>query len=139
MNNPERTVKVLLVDDDEDDIEIFHDVITDIGKDVKIFVAKNGLICMDYLKKQHLKPHIIFLDINMPVKNGIQCLEEIKLDESLKHIKVVMLSTATDQNTKKLALEKGADTYISKSVQFRDLRSSIETCITSAKPFPKPN
>ena len=135
LNLKHPTVNILLAEDDEDDVAIFHEALSEIGREVRLSIAKNGVKCIEQLKHPGSYPDIIFLDINMPLKNGFQCLEEIRRQESLKNVKVVMLSTSNHDDIINLAFEKGADDFISKSKNFPDLRSCIAASISTIEKY----
>src|SRR4249920_148287 len=97
--------RILLVDDDIDDQEIFISVLKEIQPGVEYVTAKNGLEAMDYLVQAVPPPTLIFMDINMPVMNGLQCLAEIKSIHEFRDIPVVMLTTSNDPPTKKQSLK----------------------------------
>ena len=78
-----------------------------------MFYAKNGEIGLKTARE--VVPDLIFLDIMMPKKDGIEVLEELKSDSGLKHIPVVMLSNLSGSNQAEEALKKGAVEYIIKN------------------------
>ena len=82
-----KPVKVILADDDAEDQELFQDALQRTGTNAEVTVVSNGQELVDNLKdpKQE-NPDIIFLDINMPIKDGKQALKEIKKDEELKEL-----------------------------------------------------
>ena len=86
---------ILLVDDDQDDIDIFCEVIKEINNNVNIITSQNGRQCLEAL--ENAIPDVIFLDINMPIMNGKECLVNIKNHKTYKNIPVVMYSTTMDQ------------------------------------------
>src|SRR4051812_29905511 len=92
-----KPITILLVDDDEEDILIFKEVVrNDIDSNINIITSTNGVECLKAL--ENISPDVIFLDINMPVMGGKECLEKIKNDPQLKDIPVVIYSTSTNLN-----------------------------------------
>ena len=91
-------MKVLYVDDDSEDREIFIEILEEIDPDISVMEASNGVETINLLASGDL-PDIIFLDINMPLLNGDQTLVEIRKDQRLKDTKVVMYSTSVNQNS----------------------------------------
>jgi CheY-like chemotaxis protein len=97
----------------------------------------DGAQLMNYLRQnsEHL-PDILFLDLNMPCKNGFECLCDIKEDETLKDIRVVMFSTSFPQNRKfeddliNSLFRMGAHHYIRKPVEFAQLKQVIHQALT---------
>ena len=115
-------VNVVLADDDKDDQEVFQDALTEADIPVALSTVDNGQELMDHLKDpSEPNPDIIFLDINMPVKNGKEVLAEIKSDETLKEIPIVMLSTSEHLKDVEDTFNAGANLYVQKPVSFRSL------------------
>ena len=120
---------ILLADDDDDDVYLFRNALAQIGQDVKIIIARNGVDCMNLLMESSL-PDLIFLDINMPLKTGLECLEEIRKDDRLKKLKVVVLSTASTRDLVDAAYKKGANLYLRKSFSFEDFKKILAKCFS---------
>jgi CheY-like chemotaxis protein len=118
---------VLLIDDDADDRELFADAITEIDTDVKILILESGKQLMDFLlaPNQNL-PDILFLDINMPVKNGFECLEEIRANETTRDLCVIMFSTSHGKFDVDKSYSLGADGYIQKPFSLTEMRSVLK-------------
>jgi len=113
-------VKVLLAENDKDDQEIFHEALTEANIPADLITVDNGQELMDNLKDpSEPNPDIIFLDINMPVKNGKECLAEIKSDETLKEIPTVMLSTSENVKDVEDSFNTGANLYVRKPFSFK--------------------
>jgi CheY-like chemotaxis protein len=85
---------ILYADDDPEDHEVFAEIIQSINPAIRIIRADDGLQTMELLSNDSL-PDIIFLDVNMPGLNGFQALTEIRQDERLKHLEVILYSTNT--------------------------------------------
>jgi CheY-like chemotaxis protein len=115
---------ILLAEDDEDDIYLFKMAVGDIEKDIQIRIAGNGIECMKILTRSSL-PDLVFLDINMPMKSGLDVLEEIRSEERLKGLTVIVLSTASSQQVINQAYTKGADLYIPKGVSYEQFKSLL--------------
>ncbi len=115
-------INVVLADDDKDDQEIFQDALTEADIPVALSTVDNGQELMDHLKDPtEPNPDIIFLDINMPVKNGKEVLAEIKGDETIKEIPIVMLSTSEHVKDVEDTFNAGANLYVQKPGSFRSL------------------
>ncbi len=121
--------KVLIAEDDEEDVDIFKQVLNDLTIEVNLEVAANGIELMQMLEDAAVLPELIFLDLNMPFKNGMLCLQEIKANQRWKNIKVVILSTSSHQDQMKIAYEKGADFYMIKSTSYTDFRNAVAECL----------
>jgi CheY-like chemotaxis protein len=116
-----KPVKVMLADDDSEDQELFQDALQRTGANTELTVVSNGQELVDNLKDPRQEnPDIIFLDINMPIKDGKQALKEIKKDQELKEIPAVMLSTSNDPREIKDAFDSGAALYVIKPHSFKN-------------------
>ncbi|TDO67877.1 response regulator receiver domain-containing protein [Flavobacterium chryseum] len=112
-------VKIILAEDDKDDQELFIDALDAAEVNSEVVTVKNGQELVDTLKdKSQPDPDIIFIDIDMPVKDGKKALEEIKGDKELKDIPTVMLSTWSHPGDIEDTFDKGADLYIQKPNSF---------------------
>ena len=118
-----QTISVFLADDDADDRFLFEEALMEIRNDVKITAVNNGEQLMSELdKKSSESPYLIFLDLNMPLKNGIECLDEIKSNTNLKDIPVVIFSTSSQKETINQVYVKGANSYMCKPDNFQKLK-----------------
>ncbi len=121
-----RHLRILLADDDTDDCLFFDEALSKIPLSTQLNMLKDGVQLMSYLAANtHQLPHVLFLDLNMPLKNGFECLEEIKLSEKLKSLPVIILSTSHQENIINMLYKIGADRYIRKSVNFSKLKQLI--------------
>ena len=117
--------RILVVDDDADDQFIFIDAINEIAMDIECLTANNGLEALAHLNDTVPQPSIIFLDLNMPLMNGFECLGRIKNDENLKKIPVVIISTSDSPLDKKRTKELGAEIFLTKTPDFNRLKSTL--------------
>jgi CheY-like chemotaxis protein len=114
-----KPINILLIEDNDGDILLFKESFEDAGILANIEEITDGKLAIDYF--QHLMsipdgqyPDLIFLDINLPKKNGHEVLEFLKKNEPLKHIPVVMLSTSSWYKDIEKANEAGVLLFISK-------------------------
>ena len=118
---------VVLVDDDEDDRLIFKEAIEEIKIKTKLWLFSNGEELMNFLKDpEETLPHVVFLDLNMPVKNGMQCLKEIRQSNLLKDLSVAIYSTSSSENDIEDTFIKGANIYIQKPNDFNKLKEVLK-------------
>ena len=123
---PRNPFTVYLADDDADDRLLFEEALMEVNETVKLTIAKNGEQLMGILDKNTPPPpHLIFLDLNMPLKNGFECLEELKKDKNYKHIPVVIFSTSNQKDAIDKVYNKGADYYLCKPDSFQKLKSML--------------
>jgi len=116
---------ILLVDDDIDDREIFKEAMERVAPSVQCFSAVDGEDAMLILDSAIFTPDLIFLDLNMPRLNGIQCLIEIKKNQKIKDIPVIIYSTSTLAKDVDETKELGASQYIVKPYGFPELCQSL--------------
>jgi len=118
-----------LIDDDEDDRELFQIALEATNTGVKYLSAQSGGEALDLLQKQAISPDYIFLDLNMPQMSGKECLTELKKKTQLAHIPVVIFSTSNDPrditDTKKL----GAEDFITKPSKISELTRILNNFI----------
>ncbi len=108
-------IKCILIDDDEDDYEIFKMALGEIDKNIELQYAFNGTEAIRKLNEDHsMVPDLIFIDLNMPRMNGSQCLEFIRKTAHLKNIPVYIYSTSSDPITIAETKKKGATDFIVK-------------------------
>ena len=118
--------KLLLADDDLDDRLFFEDAIEELFTSYKLSTVTDGVELMELLSDDSEQlPDILFLDINMPRKNGCECLAEIKANDMLKEIPVVIFSTSLDMEIVNKLYENGAHYYIRKPGDFNVLKKVI--------------
>ena len=122
MNN---NVTIFYADDDTDDLDFFRDVTEAIDKNIALFTHDNGNQLLVAVRNPPPHPQIIFLDLNMPGKDGFEVLKELKNSE-YKDIPVVIFSTSNDQKNILRSKELGANLYITKPNSFAKFRKSIE-------------
>ncbi len=133
--NHQKSIHILLADDDEDDTFLFQEALSQIQVKANLITAENGMELMKKLTSAEQTPDLIFLDMNMPVKNGLECLTEIRENDKFKETPVLILSTSIAENLLESAHKGGANLYIQKPTSFASLISIIETCILRKSEF----
>ncbi len=119
-------IHILLADDDADDVYFFAKALKDLTIETELKVVVNGDDLMTFLKDENISlPDVLFLDINMPRKNGIDCLAEIKQIPNLKALPIVMFSTSNEWDKINLLFKTGANVYIHKPNDFQQLKQVI--------------
>jgi CheY-like chemotaxis protein len=127
-------VHLLLADDDSDDRAFFCEAIQKVPINVELSVVKDGEELMQWLlKTPDSLPDLLFLDINMPRKNGHECLKEIKQHPTLKSLPVIILSTAANPREIELLYTNGAQYYVQKPNEFSQLVHVIEDVLKMDK------
>ena len=121
---------LLLVEDDPDDQDLFELALQEVDANVKLEKARDGIEALERLQQSTLeKPELIILDINMPRMNGQEFLAEIKKDETLTAIPVVLYSTTSETNYVKDIVGLGARWFFKKPDSFHSLCENIRTAI----------
>ena len=131
--------KILMADDDQEDIDLFKDVLADLGVELEMEVAGNGIELLKLLEKSEVLPDMIFLDLNMPLKNGMQCLQQVRVNQLWNDIKIIILSTSSHKDQVKAAYVKGADFYMVKSFNYIDFKNAVAACLQNNWQLPKNN
>ena len=122
---------LLLADDDIDDCNFFKDAIDELSAPLNLTIVNNGVELMEFLiKNQDNTPDLIFLDLNMPKKSGLECMVEIKSSDSLSHIPIIIYSTSLDQMVVNSLYQMGAHHYIQKPAEFASIKSVIQKVVT---------
>ena len=123
-----QTLNFFLVDDDTDDILLFKDVLKEVNPSIIFNSAEDGQQAIQFLKtnNSHL-PDVIFLDLNMPRMDGKQCLAEIKRDERLHKIPVIIYTTSSQSKDIEESIQKGALCFITKPSNIKELRNIISS------------
>ena len=128
-----KQLNILLADDDIDDCQFFKEALEALPLTTQLKTVHDGEQLMNYLEEnaEHL-PHVLFLDINMPRKNGFECLSEIKHNDKLKDLPVVMFSTSNPKDSIEILFKTGADVYIRKPSNFSQLVQVIHHALPMA-------
>lgn len=129
-----KVVDILLVEDNPGDVRLDREALLETKISNKLFVVKDGVEAMAFLRqtgkyKNVPKPDLILLDLNLPRKSGREVLEEIKKDDNLKLIPVVILTVSDDEEDILKAYKSYANCYITKPIdldQFTKIVRSID-------------
>ncbi len=126
LNFRKRPFTILLADDDEGDRLLFHEAVEE-SNDVKLIAVKNGDELLKTLDKMIPNlPHAVFLDLNMPVKDGHECLRTIKNNEAVKRVPVIIYSTSNSSDHLESTYADGANLFVVKPDSYSGLKTIIE-------------
>lgn len=120
----EKIKHVLIADDDPDDIELFKEGVKEVCPDISLSVAEDGNQLISLLDEEK-EPDVIILDINMPRKDGKQCLREIRRRKKLSEVPVVILTTSNYKDDIDFCLQNGANQYLVKPKTFDGLKNLV--------------
>ena len=118
--------RFFVADDDTDDTDFFKEALMAVGQDVEVNIARNGQELLKMLKDEYHDPQVIFLDINMPIMSGWECLEYLKKEQDLKDIPVIMYSTSPASLFGKKAVLSGAVGFYEKPTSFKELKDFLQ-------------
>lgn len=130
-----RPIIILIADDDAEDRMLIQDALEESRLKNQIQFVENGEELMDYLynrnnfndKEKYPTPGLILLDLNMPKKDGREALKEIKADETLKLIPIVVLTTSKAEEDVLRTYNLGVNSFITKPVTFSSLVDVMKT------------
>jgi two-component system response regulator len=130
--SPVKEVEVLLVEDDPGDVELIREGLKGSNTTINLNIVDDGIKAMKYLKKGRpfagtVKPDVILLDLNLPGKDGWEVLREIKGDEDLKIIPVVILTTSSAEADLKRSHDLGADCYVTKPARLEEFIAIVQS------------
>jgi len=122
---------LLLCDDDADDCYFFKEALESFPLIMRLTTVHDGEQLMQQLTNEiNELPDVIFLDLNMPRKNGFECLSEIKLNEKFNQLPVIIFSTSYEQEVVNLLYKNGAQYFIRKPAEFSQLQKVIQKALT---------
>ena len=126
----ERKLQIALADDDEDDRQLFLKAMGNLKISTELSLFEDGQQLMDYLHSslQDL-PEVIFLDLNMPIKGGMECLKEMRNDSRFNDIMIAIYSTSSSERDIEETFINGANIFINKPNDFGKLKESIAKVI----------
>jgi two-component system, chemotaxis family, response regulator Rcp1 len=127
-------IEILLVEDNPGDVRLVREVFKDAKVANNIHVAEDGVEAMAFLRKEGrfagvVRPDLVLLDLNLPKKDGREVLTEIKTDDALKRIPVIVLTTSSAEEDIMKSYSEYANSYITKPInlsQFINVVRSIE-------------
>jgi len=117
---------IFYTDDDEDDLSIFADAVESLPKKIQLQTYNGGDKLLKAIHNPPPTPHLVFLDLNMPGKNGLDVLLELRNSETNNDIPVIIFSTSNEPAIIEKCRLLGANYFISKPVLMRDIIKSIE-------------
>ncbi|RFS17891.1 response regulator [Emticicia sp. C21] len=126
------SLNVVLAEDDKDYQEIFNNALTEVNIPTKLTVVSDGVELMQTLQSPESPAYnIVVLDINMPKKDGIECLKEIRKDKNLSSTFSVILTSSQDTVMKQTAYDAGANLFLTKPEDFDEYVETVRKILTS--------
>ncbi len=126
-----KPLNILLADDDKDDRLFFKMALDALSTPTELETVVDGEKLMVYLAENPKNlPDVLFLDLNMPRKNGFECLTEIRQDKTLKNLPVIIFSTSYEQEVVNQLFINGAKYFMRKPAEFSQLKIIIEKTVS---------
>lgn len=122
-----KAITFLMVDDDNDDSFLFGEALRESEPGVQFRVAGSGHEALAMLHEEKLVPDVIFLDLNMPIMSGKELLGNLKYDDRLQHIPVIIYTTSSHSKDIEETLQMGALCFITKPSNLSEIRRIIST------------
>lgn len=126
---------ILLADDDVEECFLFKSIVFKIAPDIQVQTVNDGDQVAEALLAK--RTDLLFLDLNMPCKNGIQCLQELKDDANYRSIPVIVYSTSASPLDINQAYGFGASLYIQKPAIYKDLLETLQQVFNMAWDVPQ--
>jgi CheY-like chemotaxis protein len=128
-----KAVNLFIIDDDIDDIDFFKKAVSEIDPGIECHSAFDAKEALEKLQVTSTIPDMIFLDLNMPGTSGRQCLWELKRNEKLRNIPVIIFTTSSLQKDKEETKQMGAMHFLTKPSTFTDTRAALADIILNIK------
>ena len=140
-----KIIEILLVEDNPGDVRLIQEALKDAKIKIILNVVNDGVEAMEYIRQEGIhkdvsRPDLVLLDLNMPKKNGLEVLSEIKGDDALKQIPVVILTVSKNEEDVIKSYNSHANCFITKPVdfiQFLNVVKSIENFWLTVVKLPK--
>ncbi|WNM18361.1 response regulator [Flavobacterium capsici] len=124
-------ITIALADDDEDDRLFFTDAFEELKINTNVTTCNDGVELMEYLlNPDTILPNILFLDLNMPRKNGFECLLDIRKEKKFNDIAIAIYSTSSSEEDIENTFVHGANIYIKKPSDFNTLKKVLSEVVT---------
>lgn len=123
-------IRILLIEDDADDIELLKDALKQNEVDFNIDVITEGDKALPYLEKQAELPDVIVMDFNLPKLHGREILVQIRASKNLSTIPLMVLTTSASQDDMRYAFSMGANKFITKPNTMQGFNSTVEAIVS---------
>jgi CheY-like chemotaxis protein len=132
-------LKILLADDDEDDRLLFTDALKELKIKTIVHTVNDGIELMEYLaENENNLPQLLFLDLNMPRKDGFECLKEIRSNRKFAEVAIAIYSTSLAEKDIEETFLTGANVYINKPKSFDGIKQALNTVVISTNVYQSP-
>jgi CheY-like chemotaxis protein len=126
------TYRLVLAEDDTDDSYLFSQALNESRHEANLKIVRDGEKLLEYLSKlpEEELPHLIFLDLHLPRKNGIQCIKELRSDKRYNAIPIIMFTSSGLPPDIEASAKYGANMYIRKSDNFKTFVNTLDGLLT---------
>jgi len=128
----QETFRILMIDDDYDDIIIFGDVLKEHCPGANLTSKQTGELALQFLKETEELPDLIVLDINMYSSNGFEIAAQLKADERLSKVPIVGYTTSNEQSDKNQMIKSGAKDCFTKPYKVHEIITVQQQMISTA-------
>ncbi|WP_069789606.1 response regulator [Cyanobacterium sp. IPPAS B-1200] len=127
----DEAINILLVEDSHTDVILMRKMLSMAKTPNNLYVVKDGIEAIAFLRKEEgyedvPRPNLILLDLNLPRKNGKEVLAEVKADDNLKTIPIIILSTSDDERDILDCYQGQANCYLTKPISMKDFKQQVE-------------
>jgi two-component system, chemotaxis family, response regulator Rcp1 len=118
--------RILLVEDNAGDVRLTREALREAEVAVDLVAVADGDQALEFLRGEGARPDLILLDLNLPRKNGLEVLEEIKGDPELRHTPVIMLTTSSSARDIAACYDRGVNCYVVKPLELDDFTRLVQ-------------
>jgi CheY-like chemotaxis protein len=122
--------RIFLVEDDEDDVLLFKEIMKEIDNTILLDHADDGRKALKKLQTMEVLPNVIFLDLNMPCMNGFEFMHTIKNDERLRQLPIVIFTSSNNPEDVEKTHKLGANIFLSKPVEYGLMKEKLERILS---------
>lgn len=123
-----KKIKIILTDDDKEEHSLFQDAMAGLKMSHSLQFFSNGKELIDYFNSEDAEiPHILFLDLNMPIMSGMDCLKYLRSDERFKDLPIAIYSTSSTEKDIEDTFVLGANVYLTKPDNFNKMKEGLNT------------
>lgn len=128
-------VRILLVEDNPADVVLALETFGELGSRTELATVPDGVAAIDYLLRCNeyadvSRPHLILLDLNLPGKDGREVLAQVKADENLRRIPILVLTSSETETDVQRCYDLGANCYLTKPIDYQSFQRLVETVET---------
>ncbi|MEC3875357.1 response regulator [Chryseobacterium salviniae] len=125
-------LNVVLADPDEGNLILLRNILQEFKIQVKIKAFSNGIALMDYLAKDDIVPEVIFINYQLPLKDCLECLNEIKSHQKFDPMTTIIYSEFISAEEQEQILLNGANVFMKKPDNYRDMKKKVNDIISIA-------